>query len=164
VLPNQTVTQDLSGLQMSRAPDFTAYFGFDYTIPTPNDGQFVLAGNMKYTSSYVVTNPSVFGGESSAAYNARKALDASALPNNTSILAGTPYVGRSNEQRARQDGYVLVNASITWKDPSDQFFVRVWGNNLTNQIYKVHYNPLATGTYAPIGEPLTYGATVGYKF
>jgi iron complex outermembrane receptor protein len=182
-LPNLgTTAQNLSGLQMSRAPDFTAFFGFDYTIPTASDGKFVIAGNVKYTSSYVVTNPSVWGGmplgtpsvpasggtpaKAATGYTAiveaaQKAGLPIPMPDNTFNLAGSPYVSRASEQRARQNAFALVNASVTWNDPSDHYYVRIWGNNLTNAFYRQHYNP--TG-YAPIAEPRTYGGTIGYKF
>jgi iron complex outermembrane receptor protein len=156
------LAQDLTGKQMSRAPDFSGYVGFDYLIPQ-GDGGLRLAANLKYTSSYVVTNPSIWGGENLAAYNARLAADPKALPNNLASLAGTPYAGRANEQRARQGAYALVNASVTWTDPSDHYYVRIWGNNLTNKKYRVHFNP-SSQTYTPIGEPLTFGGSVGFKF
>lgn len=163
VFPNRSaVAMDISGDQMARAPDFTAFAGIDYLI-AKGDGGLRLAVNAKYTDSYVVTNPSLWGGEPLAAYNARKALDPDALPNNGAILAGTPYADRSDDQRARQGKYVLLNASVTWTDPTDHYYVRVWGNNLTDVTYKVHYNP-SSQTYAPIGEPLTYGVSIGYKF
>ncbi|HMP55880.1 MAG TPA: TonB-dependent receptor, partial [Novosphingobium sp.] len=156
VFQNITVSQNLSGLQMSRAPDWTAFAGFDYTIPQ-GDGGFRLSANAKYTSSYVVTNPSVWGGDRT--YNTRVLTNPNAVPDNTELLAGTPHVGRASKQRARQSGYVLINASVTWTDPSDSYFVRLWGNNLTNEKFRTHYNPLSAGTYAPINEPVTYGAT-----
>ena len=162
-LQNVTAAQDLSGLQMARAPDFTGFVGFDYLIPR-GDGGLRFAANLKYTTSYAVTNPSIWGGEPIAAYNARLVLDPTAAPNNNALLGGTPFASRSSEQRARQGAYALVNASVTWTDPSDFYYIRVWGNNLTDVKYKTHYNPLSNGTYAPIGEPLTYGATVGVKF
>lgn len=164
-LPNQFIpplAQDLTGKQMARSPDFSGFLGFDYLIPQ-GDGGIRIAANVKYTSSYVVTNPSIWGGENLAAYNARKALDPDALPDNLASLAGTPYADRANEQRARQGAYALLNASVTWTDPSDSYFVRIWGNNLGDVKYRVHYNP-SSSTYSPIGEPLTYGATLGVKF
>ncbi|MBV1689757.1 TonB-dependent receptor [Novosphingobium sp. G106] len=159
--------QDISHMQMVRAPDFSGFVGFEYKVPQ-GEGGLTFAGNLKYTSSYVVTDASIWGGESDASYTARKNAAVLAgqpvpAPNNQQTLQGTAYVGRANEQRARQSGYALVNASITWADPTDHYYVRVWGNNLTNKIYKVHYRP-TTRTYAPIGEPLTFGGTVGYKF
>jgi iron complex outermembrane receptor protein len=160
---NVTAAQDLSHLQMARAPDFTGFVGFDYRIPK-GDGGFQLAANVKYTTSYVVTNPSVWGGESTASYNARLLIDPKAAPNNSALLAGTPYVSRASEERARQGAYALVNASITWTDPTGHQYIRIWGNNLGNVTYRTHYNPLSNGTYSPIGDPLTYGGTIGYKF
>jgi iron complex outermembrane receptor protein len=154
--------QDLSGLQMARAPDFSAFVGAEYNFPI-QDGGVRLAANLKYTDSYVVTDPSVWGGEPNAAYNARKALDPNALPNNTVLLAGTPYVARASEQRARQGSFVLLNASATWSDPTDRYYVRMWGTNLTDARYRLHYRP-SGATYIPMAEPRTYGATIGYKF
>jgi iron complex outermembrane receptor protein len=162
-LQNVTAAQDLSGLQMARAPDFTGFLGFDYLVPH-GDGGLRFAANVKYTTSYVVTNPSIWGGETLASYNARLALDPKAAPNNNALLAGTPNASRSNQERARQSGYALVNASVTWTDPTGHQYIRIWGNNLTNQQYRTHYNPLSNGTYSPIGEPLTFGGTIGYKF
>ncbi len=134
--------QDLSGKQMARSPNFTAHVGADYLIPN-GDGGLLLAANAKYTDSYVVTNPSVWG----------------------SGLIGTQYEDRAGEQRFRQSKYVLVNASATWTDPTDTYFVRVWGNNLTDKLYRIHYNGTTFfGSYMPIGERRSYGVTVGYKF
>ena len=167
--PNTSVVfplwQDLSGLQMTRAPDFTGYVGFEYNVPK-GDGGIRFAANLKYTSSYVVTDPAIWGGETDASYQAHVATNPA--PNNLQTFtaagaAGAPYLSRSSEQRARQSGYALVNASVTWTDPTDHYYARVWGNNLTNKTYAVHYRP-SSRTYEPVGEPLTYGATVGYKF
>ncbi|MGE3691556.1 MAG: TonB-dependent receptor [Novosphingobium sp.] len=159
---NVTASQNLSGLQMSRAPDFTGFVGFEYNIPK-GDGGLKFAANLKYTSSYVVTNPSVWGGDLTWTPASTSA------PDNTQIfraagVAGSAYISRANEERARQKGYALLNASVTWTDPSDHYYVRVWGNNLTDIKYRTHYNPLSNGTYSPIGEPLTFGGTIGYKF
>lgn len=163
VFPNAGQTaMDISGMQMSRAPNFSAFLGLDYKVET-GAGSLRFAANVKYTDSYVVTNPSIWGGEPLAAYNARKALDPNATPNNNAQLAGTPYADRSNEQRARQGRFALINASMTWTDSSDHIYARIWGNNLTDVVYRTHYNP-STSTYAPIAEPRTFGATIGYKF
>lgn len=164
VFPNRSsVAMDISGDQMARAPDLTAFLGLDYLI-RHGDGGILLAANARYTDSYVVTNPSLWGGEPLTDYTARLASDPDALPNNDVILAGTEYADRSDKQRARQGSFTLINASVTYTDPSDTYYVRLWGNNLTDKIYRVHYNPTSAGTYSPIGEPRTYGVTFGYKF
>ncbi|MDG2002462.1 MAG: TonB-dependent receptor, partial [Novosphingobium sp.] len=156
---NTGVNQDLSGLQMARAPDFTAFLGFDYLIPD-GDGGFLFAVNAKYTSSYVPTDPSIWGGDPT--WNP----DGSLGPiDNFELLNGTAYESRSEEQRTREGGYVLLNASVTWTNPTDNYYVRAWGKNLTDERYRIHYRPLGTGgTYQPMAEPRTYGLTVGVKF
>lgn len=159
---NVAAAQDLSGMQMARSPDFSGFLGFDYNIPK-GEGGLRLAANVKYTDSYVVTDPAIWGGEPTAAFNIRKALDPNAVPNNNALLGGTAYDSRSNDQRARQGAYAMVNASITWTDPKGHNYIRLWGNNLTDVTYRLHYRP-GTATYIPVGEPRTYGVTAGYKF
>ncbi|MCB2062868.1 MAG: TonB-dependent receptor [Novosphingobium sp.] len=150
--------QDLSGKQMSRAPDFAAYAGFDYLIPM-GDGGVRFAANLKYTDDYVVSNPSVYGGWILTSANAGQIF-----PNSTG-LAGTGFENRGGEQRFVQKGYTLINGSITWTDPSDTVYVRVWGNNLTDKRYRLHYNGTANaGSYAVMAEPRTFGVSVGFKF
>ncbi|MBV1687808.1 TonB-dependent receptor [Novosphingobium sp. G106] len=155
-----SVAQDLSGLQMPRAPDFSGFVGFDFNIPN-KDGGLRFAANLKYTTSYVVTDPSVWGGDPN--YVAKHTANPSYTPDNTALLAGTPYVSFASKERARQAAYALVNASVTWTDPTNHYYVRAWGNNLTNITVKTHYRPSAS-TYIPVGEPVTYGGTVGFKF
>ncbi len=133
------IAQNISGLQLSRAPNFSANLGLDYLIPN-GDGGLRFAAALKYTDSYVVTNPSVWGN-----------------------ATGVP-VDRQRQQRFREGAYALVNASVTWTDPSDHYYVRVWGNNLTDHRYRLHYSGTGTfGSYSPMAEPLTFGATIGYK-
>jgi iron complex outermembrane receptor protein len=134
-----TGQQDLSGLMMSRAPNFAGNIGADYLIPI-GDGGIRFAANLRYTTKYVPTNPSVWGN-----------------------IAGVP-ADRQREQRFVEGAFALLNASITWTDATDHFFARVWGSNLTNHKYRLHYSGTGTGTYAPMAEPRVYGATLGYKF
>ena len=50
---NVPCTQDWGGKRIARAPDWTGNIGADYTMAT-GIGKFVLAGNVAYTSAYVV--------------------------------------------------------------------------------------------------------------
>jgi len=157
VFLNASRRMDLSGKQMSRAPDLAAYAGFDYLIPM-GDGGLRFAANVKYTDDYVVSNPSIYGGWILTAANATQVF-----PNSTS-LAGTSVANRAGEQRFTQKGYTLINSSVTWTDPSDTYYVRLWGNNLTDKKYKMHYNGTASaGSYAVQAEPRTFGVSVGFK-
>ncbi|MBM3595710.1 MAG: TonB-dependent receptor [Alphaproteobacteria bacterium] len=158
VFLNASRRQDLSGKQMSRAPDFAAYAGFDYLIPM-GDGGLRFAANLKYTDDYVVSNPSVYGGWTVTAANAGQVF-----PNSTSF-AGTGLESRAGEQRFVQKAYTLINGSVTWTDPSDTYYIRLWGNNLTDKRYRLHYNGTANaGSYAVMAEPRTFGVSVGFKF
>lgn len=135
---NVAQVQDLSGLQMARAPSLTAQFGLTYAVPR-DAGGLTFAANIKYTSSYVVTNPSVWG-----------------------PLA--PVAGQ-RKQRFREGEYALLSASVTWTDPTGQYYGRLWGTNLTDHRYRLHYTGNASwGTYSPMAEPLSVGGTVGYQF
>ncbi|WP_188819613.1 TonB-dependent receptor [Novosphingobium indicum] len=137
---NVSQVQDLSGLQMSRAPDFSANIGVDYFVPI-GEGGVLYAANLKYTDSYVVTNPGIWGDG-----------------------AGVP-ADRQREQRYREGKYALFNASVTWTDPTDTYYVRVFGTNLSDHRYRLHYSGTTSyGTYSPMAEPRTYGVTIGYKF
>jgi iron complex outermembrane receptor protein len=55
------VTGDVSGLQMLRAPDWTANAGFDYTIPSTM-GAVVLNGSISYQTSFPQTDLSLLPG------------------------------------------------------------------------------------------------------
>lgn len=152
---NVNAQQDLGGKQLIRSPDWSAFVGFDYLIPM-GEGGIKFAGNLKYTDSYIPSNPSIWGG---------KSLLGSGGVSSTDVLAGTTEAGRSGEQRFVQKGYVLINGSVTWTDPSDTYFVRIWGNNLTDKRYLSHYSGTTSfGSYANQAEPRTYGVTVGARF
>ncbi|HVW67388.1 MAG TPA: TonB-dependent receptor [Steroidobacteraceae bacterium] len=63
------------------------------------------------------------------------------------------------------DARALLGASITYMGKDDRWFVRAYGRNLTNKIYKESgqdVDPL--WVWAFYGEPLFVGAEVGYKF
>jgi iron complex outermembrane receptor protein len=131
--------QDLSGLQMTRAPNFSGNIGVTFDVPK-GEGGLQFASNLKYSSRFVPSNPSVWG-----------------------IGVGVP-VDRQREQRFVQGAYAQINASITWTEPSGRYYARIWGNNLTDYQYKLHYNGNSSfGTYIPLSDPLTFGLTLGAK-
>lgn len=45
-------SQDLSGRELLRSPDFTATAGFDYEMPVGRSMRLLLAGNMRYSTKY----------------------------------------------------------------------------------------------------------------
>ena len=130
-------TQDWTGQQMARAPDFTANFSADYSVPVAT-GELRLSGNVRYTTSYVVNNPSLYGPAAPAALQ--------------------------NKQRYRQPSFTLVDGEITWYSDGERYWIGVYGKNLTNKSYRLTYNGGAFGDYSAKAPPISYGVKVGYKF
>ncbi|WOF43059.1 TonB-dependent receptor [Sphingopyxis indica] len=68
------------------------------------------------------------------------------------------------DARLRQASYNTLDASLTWRPDAGNIFFRVWGKNLTDDLY---YNQLSTSNYGDSGSlapPRTYGATLGFDF
>lgn len=49
---NGSFSQDLSGFQLSRAPEWTGTAGFEFNIPISSDFKIGLSGSTKYSDSY----------------------------------------------------------------------------------------------------------------
>lgn len=129
--------QDWSGHQVARAPSFSGSIGVSYTIQGVMGGAIATSLNYKYTTSYVLNNPSLYG-----------------------PLAGT----LANQQRYRQPAYSLVNGSINWTDASEHFRIGLWANNLFNKKYRLSQNGSPFGDYGVWAMPRQIGLTAGYKF
>jgi len=69
-----------------------------------------------------------------------------------------------NEALNRESSYGRLGASIKYADPSDRYFVRIWGANLTNTQSTVQLNYTAAGPAGSLDAPRTYGITLGAKF
>jgi iron complex outermembrane receptor protein len=132
----QGQTQDWSGQQMARAPNFSGNVGVEYDLNT-SFGDILLNSNVSFTTGYVPTNPSLYG-----------------------PLAGA----LASTQRYRQDGYALVNAQITWTDLSDHFSIKVYGRNLTDKRYFLNLTGNASTDTGIYDWPRAFGVHAGYKF
>jgi len=129
--------QDWSGKQMARAPKWAGNIGADYTVPSDH-GTFRLTLNARFTSSFVLSNPSLYG-----------------------PLAGPEL---ADKQRYRTKGYTLLNGEIHWTAPNDSITVSVFGSNLTNERYLDAYTGLNFGDYGYYAPPRQFGVRVGYNF
>jgi len=129
--------QDWSDQQMARAPTTSGYIGVDYALPVAG-GSLLLAGNLNYTDSYVIQNPSLYG-----------------------PLAGPALAG---EQRYRQSAYTLLNAQVTWTDRTNHYSLGAFARNLTDEKYRLTYNGNARGDYSTPAWPRQLGVKLGYKF
>ena len=79
-----------------------------------------------------------------------------------------PYCAADTDTKKRgryeTSGFALVNAQITWSDPSERYSITVYGDNITNTRYKVVSNAFAYFTYDLYNEPRTIGVKLGAKF
>ncbi|MDE2434793.1 MAG: TonB-dependent receptor [Sphingomonadales bacterium] len=72
-----------------------------------------------------------------------------------------------NVPRLEQKGYALVGGHIDWESANGRWNASVWGKNLANEHYFTSRVDLLAGfgfDYNHIGNPRTYGITVGTKF
>jgi iron complex outermembrane receptor protein len=129
-------SQDFSGRQIERAPDWTFNLGADYTLQIAG-GKLVLAGNASYSSSYAPTNAVV----------------------NTTV--GSPGFGQS---RFIQPAYLLGSISADYSLPGDHFSIGVFAENVGDTRYRLLYTANGQATYAIFNEPRTLGVRVGYKY
>jgi iron complex outermembrane receptor protein len=64
----------------------------------------------------------------------------------------------------RQDGMETLNMHVQWTAPADAYFVKFWGNNLTNSDRLMGLSATAFGINGQYDRGRTYGATLGIKF
>ncbi|MFN4135550.1 MAG: TonB-dependent receptor [Novosphingobium sp.] len=72
-----------------------------------------------------------------------------------------------NVPRLRQPGYAIVGGHIDWESADGRFNASIWGKNLTDKFYFTSRVDLLAGfgfDYNHIGNPRTYGVSVGMKF
>lgn len=62
--------------------------------------------------------------------------------------------------RVRQDEYALLNARISWLDPSERFRVALWGTNLTDTEYYYYASVSGAGDSASFQRPRSVGISL----
>jgi iron complex outermembrane receptor protein len=134
-IPNQI--QDWTGQRLARAPDWSGNIGVDYTHDI-SYGSLVFAGNLNFTSSFAMYNPALYG--------------------------PVAPVELRDKERFVQNSYALLSAQITWYAPSKRYYVEVYSNNLTNQLYFLSYNGSTFGDTHLMADPRTFGFKVGANF
>jgi len=79
------------------------------------------------------------------------------------------YADRSKGLGAEFDSYLdektLMDASVTYTGSDDRYFVRLFGNNLTDERYRVASQVVSNlWTHSQFGAPRNYGVQVGMNF
>lgn len=102
-------------------------------------------------------------------------MDLTLMDNDAGRLSITPEMAYQSNQyfevlnipRLRQEGYAIVSAHIDYESADGRWNASIWGKNLTNKHYFTSRVDLLAGfgfDYNHIGNPRTYGVTVGMKF
>ena len=63
-----------------------------------------------------------------------------------------------------QEGYGLFGMSAAWTDPSEHWTLALYGKNLTDEEYRSQVLPGTMAIQQTYGEPITYGASVTFKY
>jgi|GEM_PF-2028150 len=75
------------------------------------------------------------------------------------------YFNPFNDFAVKQDGYGLLSSQLTFESRKDHWYVELFGNNLTDELYAetiLRQDPLI-GTLRFWGAPRTFGLRVGYR-
>lgn len=69
-----------------------------------------------------------------------------------------------SDNRTEQESYSLLNAQVTWNSRDDKYYLRVFGNNLTDEEYGTFGISSDLGDFLSAAPPRTYGVKVGVNF
>ncbi len=142
-ITSSTFPQDWSGLQMVRAPAFSANFSATYTVDLAG-GTLKLVGSGYATTKYAPKDDSLI-----------RFVEPS----------GKPIAGQTlGKRRFVQPAYATFNALVNWTDPSDTYTIGAYLRNVANTRYRITFTSSAAGDYATFSEPRTYGIQVSAKF
>jgi iron complex outermembrane receptor protein len=90
------------------------------------------------------------------------------LNDGSSVLLDGSYTAQGHYKTVVGDGnyynaYGLLNATVTWSSASDQYYVRLYGQNLGDQQIVGRLASPYAWSIIPI-QPLTYGVAIGARF
>lgn len=75
------------------------------------------------------------------------------------------FVSLLNGKYSFRKSMLTLDTNVTWTPDNGNYYVTLWGNNLTNEIRSLNYLPISTLFSAQNpSEPRTYGITVGVNF
>jgi iron complex outermembrane receptor protein len=60
--------------------------------------------------------------------------------------------------------YKTVSLSATYRSRDSGYFIRLWGDNVTNDNYAVYLSPQAIVFQEALARPASYGVTIGFGF
>jgi iron complex outermembrane recepter protein len=99
----------------------------------------------------------------SAGFDYRFDLGSSKLLLNSTVFHSSRYYTEVSNVRF-QPAYTVVNGSITWRAPGDQFSLSLVGRNLTDERYVTQILTAGSGDYATFQRPRTLTVSAGYRW
>lgn len=91
------------------------------------------------------------------------------LPDNARIMLNGSFYYNSGYDitpggyYSHVNNYEALSLSATYYGSDDRYFVRIWGDNLTNDRHAIYISPQALGFQRVAAKPTTYGVTVGFN-
>lgn len=142
-LSGSSVNPDLSGLRVPFSPEMTYGLAATYFQDLASGATITYNLNMHYQDD----------------------AETSPFPANAqgADAAGNPII----RQKAftQMEERTLVNGYITYSAGDKGLEISVYGKNLTNELYRVAANPVATlWNFTRHGPPREYGVQIGYSF
>jgi iron complex outermembrane recepter protein len=68
------------------------------------------------------------------------------------------------DNRLSEPSYSVVNSQISWTNPGEDYYVRVFANNLLDEEYSLFGISSAFGDFISAAAPRTYGVKIGKNF
>jgi iron complex outermembrane receptor protein len=142
----------------------------DAMITTPNPGALPCPGPAPATPNCVSTGDATGNSVPRAPEWSGNLAAQYTIPTSTGdfLLALNYYYNGGYywdaDNRLEQPAYSLVNASVTWESSTSGLSFRVWGKNLLDEEYYVLAGASLVGDVGSPAPPLTFGATIGYRW
>jgi iron complex outermembrane recepter protein len=149
--------------EFENAPIYTQCTFFDGTMPTGPCAGFGITYTIVPTDLRNVTMQRTpeFTGFLGARYETGLAGGELALSGNL-FYSSSFFFGPSGIQ-FKQGGYETLTLRAQWTDPSDKYYVALWGDNVTDSKYYTQAQYSNFGIGGNWAKPVTFGVELGLK-
>ena len=82
------------------------------------------------------------------------------------LIYGDHYLYSAKNEANSEDGYGILNASISYTTDDGKWKVTAWGKNLTDSVYRIYLVDLGLAEFLEevYGPPQWFGGTISYSF
>lgn len=138
--------------------EYDSFPGGEFFVPTGIGGNTKVTGDL--SGNTVVRSPE-FTGNLGFSYDIP--TDAGVYTTSMNYYYNDGFFWEQ-DNRIAQESYALLNGQITWKNPSEDVYVQVFGNNLTDEEYAQFVISAVGGDQLTAAAPRTYGVKIGFNF